>query len=477
MALIGSMVLDRAAIAKARAIVSEPDFYRPWHQSFFRAIGALDDLNTPVDLITLTDELRTTHKLEDGMVEYLMTMFSQVPSAARVEHYANIVLRVSRERAVWNLSHSLSAMLKNKRPLPDLIKHITETIEPFDQPSKNGLFAPIDYNDMLTGELPEEPWLVADLIPEGGLALLVGDGGVGKSWVAYHMSQCVTSGAPFLGRFDVRVRPVLYFDNESGERHAKERIRKLNNGMQSLEPTFAITRGLLSVFHQPCRVEEPEHSDGLLRLLDPHPDALVVIDPLCDSFMGDENSASDWSHFFERLRRIRQQTCATFLLVHHARKESPLNSSRAGQMVRGSTAIRDAADSLIFLKLIGDSLQVEHDKSRRAQRAAPFTITIAHDQLTDTTTLAFGGESTVSHAKSLDALNWLTRTLAQADAPLHTAELDRLAELADIAPKTLRVARDNAIASGSILRDSPKGINGYLYYLPEMCFPTTPPYT
>jgi replicative DNA helicase len=94
---LGSMMVDRSAIAAAGEILDGADFYRPSHGLIFEAMTRLDQRDEPVDLITLQEELRSQSQLDEvGGTEYLMTLVSQVPSAARVAHYAQIV----REKAV-----------------------------------------------------------------------------------------------------------------------------------------------------------------------------------------------------------------------------------------------------------------------------------------------------------------------------------------------------------------------------------------
>ncbi len=94
--LLGSMLIDENARVRGLASVEKSDFYRVEHQHVFEGIRALFETKQPCDLILLQEELRKRGKLEDiGGTEYLMALVDSVPTAANVEHYANIVRQKS----------------------------------------------------------------------------------------------------------------------------------------------------------------------------------------------------------------------------------------------------------------------------------------------------------------------------------------------------------------------------------------------
>ena len=57
-------------------------------------------------------------------------------------------------------------------------------------------------------------WLIEDFVVEGGVTLLTGDAGVGKSTLAIAACRAVLRGEPFLGR-GTTARKVLYIDREN----------------------------------------------------------------------------------------------------------------------------------------------------------------------------------------------------------------------------------------------------------------------
>jgi hypothetical protein len=77
---------------------------------------------------------------------------------------------------------------------------------------------------------PPRPWLVADLIPEGLPALLYGNGGSAKSYLAMLAGLAVAAGVPWLGKPTVQ-RPTLYADFELDEAEQHRRARRLAIGL------------------------------------------------------------------------------------------------------------------------------------------------------------------------------------------------------------------------------------------------------
>jgi replicative DNA helicase len=86
------MMLDRYAIEKAMELLRAEDFYREAHRVLFEAMSSMANRSEPVDLTTLTEELRRTSRLDVvGGLPYLASLLHIVPSPANVEYYAKIV--------------------------------------------------------------------------------------------------------------------------------------------------------------------------------------------------------------------------------------------------------------------------------------------------------------------------------------------------------------------------------------------------
>jgi replicative DNA helicase len=104
-AVLGSMLLDREAISLAVPRVTAADFYAPDRGLILQAMLDLYDRAQPVDLITLSEELRRRGRLEDvGGEEHLAALLDAAPSAVNVEYYADIVRDKALLRALIHAS-------------------------------------------------------------------------------------------------------------------------------------------------------------------------------------------------------------------------------------------------------------------------------------------------------------------------------------------------------------------------------------
>ena len=91
-AVLGSMFLSRTALEKAVEILREDSFYSTRNGKIFSALKDLDEKKVPIDITTLTEELKATNLLNEiGGVEYLTEVLDSVANAANVDYYIKII--------------------------------------------------------------------------------------------------------------------------------------------------------------------------------------------------------------------------------------------------------------------------------------------------------------------------------------------------------------------------------------------------
>src|SRR5262249_57795638 len=90
--VLGGVLLDNAALDRVVELIQADDFYRGAHRKLFGAMLELSERSEPVDLITLSEALRSRGDLADvGGAAYLGELAERVPTAANIVHYARIV--------------------------------------------------------------------------------------------------------------------------------------------------------------------------------------------------------------------------------------------------------------------------------------------------------------------------------------------------------------------------------------------------
>ena len=109
--VLGAMLIDKEAIAKATEMLSAEDFYREAHRVIFSAMLEIYNKNEAVDMITVTDILRRDNKLEDvGGIAYITSLANVVLTAANVKYHAEIVAEKSVLRQLVKVSTEIAAM-------------------------------------------------------------------------------------------------------------------------------------------------------------------------------------------------------------------------------------------------------------------------------------------------------------------------------------------------------------------------------
>jgi replicative DNA helicase len=109
-ATLGAVLIDTEALPAIIHLVRPEDFYKGAHQRMYEAILALFDKGQSIDLITLTEELRSRGVLElCGGPAYVSRLTSAVPTSANVEFYARIVQATSIRRTLARVSQEIIA--------------------------------------------------------------------------------------------------------------------------------------------------------------------------------------------------------------------------------------------------------------------------------------------------------------------------------------------------------------------------------
>ena len=110
-AVIGSLLIDGTAIYRIATLIQQPDFYSEQNQWIYGACQSLYQRNEAINQITVAQELDRQNKLEAcGGAAYLSHLISIVPTSLDIEHYAQIVYRLSVMRHLINAASQIAAI-------------------------------------------------------------------------------------------------------------------------------------------------------------------------------------------------------------------------------------------------------------------------------------------------------------------------------------------------------------------------------
>lgn len=126
--VLGAVLLDKEAISLVLDIISPKVFYYKPHQEIFKAALSLFSKSAPIDLMTITDELKKQGLLEEiGGPYYLVELTNYVASAANIEYHSRILAQYFIKRELMQLN--LLSARKCADPSIDVFDLLSEVEE------------------------------------------------------------------------------------------------------------------------------------------------------------------------------------------------------------------------------------------------------------------------------------------------------------------------------------------------------------
>lgn len=109
--ILGAILLDNAVCNQAIELLRRDDFFLDSHRRIFEKMIALTERIMPIDLITLSDELRRAGEFEQiGGATYIASLIDGVPRTDTIEPYAKIVKAKSMLRKLITASNQIIAL-------------------------------------------------------------------------------------------------------------------------------------------------------------------------------------------------------------------------------------------------------------------------------------------------------------------------------------------------------------------------------
>ncbi len=148
--VLGAILIDKDAINLASEILQPTDFYNSQHGVIFDAMLSLYEVRQPIDLITLSSELKKKKDGDAVQSSYLTDLVNTVPTAANVSHYALLIKEASTKRRLIHLSSEITELCFDEE------KELREVIES----AESGVFS-ISQGNVVRGFMPVKQALAA----------------------------------------------------------------------------------------------------------------------------------------------------------------------------------------------------------------------------------------------------------------------------------------------------------------------------
>lgn len=122
--LLGSLLLDNDAFIKIGDSLQADDFFDEKHRTIFAAMRLLHDKRSVVDILTLSEQLKSKNQLDSvGGASYLTELTNYVPTAAHLEQYAQIVADKAIRRRLIAASKDIASIgFDEDKSLQELIE-------------------------------------------------------------------------------------------------------------------------------------------------------------------------------------------------------------------------------------------------------------------------------------------------------------------------------------------------------------------
>lgn len=379
--LLGAILIDSDAIVKIADIVSPDDFYDERHKYIYEAIKRLYDHHSPIDVLTLSDQLKSDSKLDAvGGSGYLAELTNFVPTAAHVMQYAEIVASKAMRRRMIKASQDITSIgYDESESLQSVIeqaearlfevsqRHIKQDIVSIEQILSDS-FERLDELHKDKGTIRGVPTGYTDLdnilagLQRSDLFILAARPSMGKTAMVLNLAHNVAVAAG---------QPVLLFSLEMGKEQLVDRMLARESGVNA----WNLRTGNLS----DTDFEKIGHAMGMLseaqiyiddtpgitvsdmrtkarREAHQHPLGLIIVDYLQlmsggSRFGGDGNRVQEISEISRGLKGIARELNVPVIALSQLSRSVESRTPQIPQLadLRESGSIEQDADVVAFL--------------------------------------------------------------------------------------------------------------------------------
>lgn len=144
-AVIGSMLMDKEAVAAASDMLIKDDFYTGQYGILFEAIAQLYAEGKPADLIQVQEKVKQNGAPpEISGMEFLRDILTSVPTSANIRHYAKIVKDKATMRRLIKAAQDIEESCYGGRDeLESVLFNAEKNINAITQTGGSGEFQPI----------------------------------------------------------------------------------------------------------------------------------------------------------------------------------------------------------------------------------------------------------------------------------------------------------------------------------------------
>ncbi|MBI2338119.1 replicative DNA helicase, partial [Candidatus Daviesbacteria bacterium] len=376
--LLGSLLIDKDAIVRISEILHPRNFYRTeQHGPIYEAIQGLFERREPIDLVTVTEELKRKNAYDKvGGSAYLASLINIVPTSAHIEHYAKIIKDHALRR---NLITQATTLIQRAYDEGESVEELLELAEAgiFSlsqdhvsrdfRPIKDALTESFDRLDELqksSGKLRGVPTGFRDLdsklagMQNSNLIILASRPGQGKTSMALNIAQFVAVSAGL---------PVGIFSLEMSQEELVDRLLigqadieawKLKTGRLDEKDFDKLSLAMGELAEAPIFIDDTpgitisEMRTKARRLQIEHGLKLLIVDYLqLVKGRNLENRVQEVSEISQNLKNLARELKIPVLAISQLSRAVEQRGTRKPQLadLRESGAIEQDADVVMFI--------------------------------------------------------------------------------------------------------------------------------
>ncbi|HUN01032.1 MAG TPA: AAA family ATPase [Halothiobacillus sp.] len=285
----------------------------------------------------------------------------------------------------------------------DIIEHPTSPANPAITPKP---LTSISAHELLALEMKPRNLLLAPWLPEGGLTMVYGPRGIGKTHLVLGCAWAIASGGAFLNWKAPEQCKVLIVDGEMPGQVLQERLAVLARDATQEPPPGYLRFLPMDMQERGLDIGNAEDQEALEVVISDA--AVIIVDNISTlSRGGKENEGESWLPVQEWALRQRRNG-KSVIFVHHAGK---------GGQQRGTSRREDVLDTVISLRMPQD---------HEADQGARFEVHFEKNR-------GFYGDDAKPFEAALGATGWTLRDIADADMARVVALSDDGFSVRDIA--------------------------------------------
>jgi replicative DNA helicase len=382
--VLGGLLLDNDAVDRIGDVLAEADFYSEAHRLVYRHIVQLGAEGKPADVVTVAEALDSAQKLDYvGGLAYLGALVGNVPTAANIRHYAQIVRDRSILRQLAATAGEIADAAYNPlgRSAKEVLDHAEAKVLHIAEQGSRGAQQVVAIGTLLAGvvdrietlynrddpsDVTGVPTGFSDLdrmtsgLQPGDLVVVAGRPSMGKTSLALNIGEHVALVAGL---------PVVVFSMEMGASQLALRLigsvgrldqHKLRTGRLAAEDWEKLTGALGRLTEAPMLIDETPALNAIevrsraRRLAKTYGKlGLVIVDylQLMQATTTGENRATEISEISRAMKSLAKELKVPVMALSQLNRSLEQRPNKRPVMsdLRESGAIEQDADVILFI--------------------------------------------------------------------------------------------------------------------------------